>query len=230
MTEIQERLFELQDEKYRDFQVKLIPSVDPATVIGVRTPELRKLAKELAKRDDIDMFLAALPHDYFDENQLHAFILSGMKDYAGCMAGVCAFLPYVDNWATCDQMSPKAFSKNKDDLLVHIKDWLQSDKTYTIRFAAGMLMEHFLGDDFDAAYPELVAGISSDEYYVNMMRAWYFATALAKQYESIIPFIEEKKLDSWTHNKAIQKSVESYRITPEQKAYLKTLKIKQKRR
>ena len=230
MTEIQERLFELQDEKYRDFQVKLIPSVDPATVIGVRTPELRKLAKELAKRDDIDMFLAALPHDYFDENQLHAFILSGMKDYAGCMAGVCAFLPYVDNWATCDQMSPKAFRKNKDDLLVHIKDWLQSDKTYTIRFAAGMLMEHFLGDDFDAAYPELVAGTSSDEYYVNMMRAWYFATALAKQYESIIPFIEEKKLDSWTHNKAIQKSVESYRITPEQKAYLKTLKIKQERR
>ena len=230
MTEIQERLFELQDEKYRDFQVKLIPSVDPATVIGVRTPELRKLAKELAKRDDIDMFLDALPHDYFDENQLHAFILSGMKDYAGCMAGVCAFLPYVDNWATCDQMSPKAFSKNKDDLLVHIKDWLQSDKTYTIRFAAGMLMEHFLGDDFDAAYPELVAGISSDEYYVNMMRAWYFATALAKQYDSIIPFIEGKKLDIWTHNKAIQKSVESYRITPEQKAYLKTLKIKQKRR
>ena len=230
MTEIQERLFELQDEKYRDFQVKLIPSVDPATVIGVRTPELRKLAKELAKRDDIDMFLAALPHDYFDENQLHAFILSGMKDYAGCMAGVCAFLPYVDNWATCDQMSPKAFSKHKDDLLVHIKDWLQSDKTYTIRFAAGMLMEHFLGDDFDAAYPEFVAGISSDEYYVNMMRAWYFATALAKQYDSIIPFIEGKKLDIWTHNKAIQKSVESYRITPEQKAYLKTLKIKQERR
>ena len=230
MTEIQERLFELQDEKYRDFQVKLIPSVDPATVIGVRTPELRKLAKELAKRDDIDMFLAALPHDYFDENQLHAFILSGMKDYAGCMAGVCAFLPYVDNWATCDQMSPKAFRKNKDDLLVHIKDWLKSDRTYTIRFAAGMLMEHFLGDDFDAAYPEFVAGISSDEYYVNMMRAWYFATALAKQYESILPFIEEKKLDSWTHNKAIQKSVESYRITPEQKAYLKTLKIKQERR
>ena len=226
MTEIQERLFELQDEKYRDFQVKLIPSVDPATVIGVRTPELRKLAKELAKRDDIDMFLAALPHDYFDENQLHAFILSGMKDYAGCMAGVCAFLPYVDNWATCDQMSPKAFSKNKDDLLVHIKDWLKSDRTYTIRFAAGMLMEHFLGDDFDAAYPEFVAGIRSDEYYVNMMRAWYFATALAKQYDSAVRFIEEKKLDRWTHNKAIQKSVESYRITPEQKTYLKSLKIK----
>ena len=230
MTEIQERLFELQDEKYRDFQVKLIPSVDPATVIGVRTPELRKLAKELAKRDDIDMFLAALPHDYFDENQLHAFILSGMKDYAGCMAGVCAFLPYVDNWATCDQMSPKAFSKNKDDLLVHIKDWLKSDRTYTIRFAVGMLMEHFLGDDYDIAYPEMVAAIRSDEYYVNMMRAWYFATALAKQYDSIIPFIEGKKLDIWTHNKAIQKSVESYRITPEQKAYLKTLKIKQERR
>ena len=226
MTEIQERLFELQDEKYRDFQVKLIPSVDPATVIGVRTPELRKLAKELAKRDDIDMFLAALPHDYFDENQLHAFILSGMKDYGKCMSGVCSFLPFVDNWATCDQMSPKVFGKNKDDLLTHIKEWLRSDRTYTVRFAVGMLMEHFLGDDYDIAYPEMVAAIRSDEYYVNMMRAWYFATALAKQYDSAVRFIEEKKLDRWTHNKAIQKSVESYRITPEQKTYLKSLKIK----
>ena len=226
MTEIEERLFALQDEKYRDFQVKLIPTVDPESVIGVRTPELRKLAKELLKADDFYTFLDTLPHDHFDENQLHAFILSGMKDYDRCMAGVCAFLPYVDNWATCDQMSPKVFRKNRADLLVHIKEWLRSGETYTVRFAVGMLMEHFLEDDFDLSYPEMVADIISYEYYVNMMRAWYFATALAKQYESIIPFIEEKKLDRWTHNKAIQKSVESYRITPEQKAYLKSLRIK----
>ena len=226
MTEIEERLFALQDEKYRDFQIKLMPTVEPETVIGVRTPELRKLAKELLKGNDYDSFLAALPHDHFDENQLHAFILSGMKDYDRCMAGVCAFLPYVDNWATCDQMSPKVFRKNRADLLVHIKEWLRSGETYTVRFAVGMLMEHFLEDDFDLSYPEMVADIISYEYYVNMMRAWYFATALAKQYESIIPFIEEKKLDRWTHNKAIQKSVESYRITPEQKAYLKSLRIK----
>lgn len=226
MTEIQKRLFELRDEKYRDFQVKLIPSVDPAAVIGVRTPELRRLAKELSKRNDIDAFLDALPHEYFDENQLHAFILSGMKDYGRCMAGVCRFLPFVDNWATCDQMSPKVFGKNKEDLFAHIKVWLRSDETYTIRFAVGMLMEHFLGDDYNAAYPEMVAEIRSDEYYVNMMRAWYFATALAKQYDSTVGFIEDRKLDRWTHNKAIQKSVESYRITPEQKTYLKSLKIK----
>ena len=226
MTEIQKRLFELQDEKYRDFQVKLIPTVDPATVIGVRTPELRKLAKELSKKDDIDAFLKTLPHDHFDENQLHAFILSGMKDFTKCMTGVCGFLPFIDNWATCDQLSPKVFGKNKAELLAYINEWLQSDETYTIRFAAGMLMEHFLDDDFDIKYPEMVAAIESDEYYVNMMRAWYFATALAKQYDRVISFIEEKRLDKWTHNKTIQKSVESYRISPEQKTYLKSLKIK----
>ena len=226
MTEIQKRLFELRDEKYGEFQTKLIPSVNTAAVIGVRTPELRKLAKDLSKKEDIDAFLDALPHDYFDENQLHAFILSGMKDYDICIAGVCRFLPFVDNWATCDQMSPKVFGKNKKDLLVYIKEWLKSDETYTIRFAVGMLMEHFLGDDYDTAYPEMVAAIRSDEYYVNMMRAWYFATALAKQYDSAVGFIEEKKLDKWTHNKAIQKSVESYRITPDQKSYLRSLKIK----
>ena len=230
MTETEKRLFELQDEKYREFQIKLMPTVDPASVIGVRTPELRKLAKELLKRNDYDAFLDMLPHDHFDENQLHAFILSGMKDYEKCMAGVCSFLPFVDNWATCDQLSPKVFGKNKADLLAHIKEWLKSDKTYTVRFAVGMLMEHFLGEDFDIAYPEMVAAIRSDEYYVNMMRAWYFATALAKQYDAALPFIEDKRLDKWTHNKAIQKSVESYRINPEQKEYLKSLKIKQDHR
>ena len=226
MTEIQERLFELQDEKYREFQTKLIPTVEPSTVIGVRTPELRRFAKELLKANDTDAFLAVLPHEYFDENQLHAFILSGMKDYDRCMTGVCGFLPFVDNWATCDQLSPKVFGKNKDDLLIHIKEWLRSDRTYTIRFAAGMLMQHYLDDDFDISYPEMVAAVESDEYYVNMMRAWYFATALAKQYESVISFIEEKKLDKWTHNKTIQKAVESYRITPEQKAYLRSLRLR----
>lgn len=224
--EIREELFRLQDIKYRDFQGKLIPTVAPDTVIGVRTPELRKYAKELLKREDIADFLNDLPHKYFDENQLHAFIISGMKDYDACVNEVQRFLPFVDNWATCDQMSPKVFKKHKKDLLEEINNWLNSGETYIIRFAVGMLMEHFLDEDFDKSYPEMVSKIRSDEYYVNMMTAWYFATALAKQYESILPYIEDKKLDVWTHNKAIQKSVESYRITPEQKEYLKTLKIK----
>ena len=225
-AEIKEELFSLRDEKYREFQMKLMPTVAPERVIGVRTPQLRAFAKKLAKRDDTGEFLKALPHEYFDEDQLHAFILSGMKDYDRCIEGVCAFLPYVDNWATCDQMSPKVFRKNREDLLRHINEWIDSDETYTVRFGAGMLMEHFLGEDFDPAYPEMVAGIESDEYYVNMMRAWYFATALAKNWDEVLPFIKEKRLDEWTHNKAIQKSVESYRITPEQKDYLRSLKIK----
>ena len=220
------RLFELQDSKYGEFQAKLLPTVDPETIIGVRTPELRKLAKAMAKEPGIGRFLDSLPHRWFDENQLHAFILSGMKDYDACIVEVERFLPYVDNWATCDQLSPKVFKKNKNDLLCHIKEWLKSDRTYTVRFAAGMLMEHYLDEDFDPAYPEMVAAIESDEYYVNMMRAWYFATALAKQYDAVIPFIEEKRLDRWTHNKTIQKAVESYRITPEQKEYLKSLRIR----
>ena len=228
--EIRDELFVLRDEKYRDFQIKLMPGVDPDRVIGVRTPQLRALAKKLAKREDAGEFLAALPHEYFDEDQLHAFMLSGMKDYDICMEKVCAFLPYVDNWATCDQMSPKVFRKNREDLLRHIREWIASDRTYTVRFGAGMLMEHFLGEDFDPAYPEMVAGIESDEYYVNMMRAWYFATALAKNWDGALPFIEGKRLDEWTHNKAIQKSVESFRITPEQKEYLRSLKIRKGRK
>ena len=217
-----------QDKKYRDFQAKLIPTVNPEMIIGLRTPALRKYAKELAKREDADEFLTDLPHKYFDEDQLHAFMLSEIKDYERCMEGVNRFLPYVNNWATCDQMSPKIFKKHKDELLKNIKKWLKSKETYTVRFAIGMLMEHFLDEDFDAKYPEMVAGIRSDEYYINMMIAWYFATALAKQYDAVIPYIEENRLDAWTHNKAIQKSVESYRITDEQKEYLKSLKVKAK--
>ena len=220
-----ERLMELQDTGYRDMQKKIIPTVDPDSIIGVRTPALRALAKEILKSGDYKSFLNELPHKYFEENQLHAFILSGMKDFDECMDELEKFLPFVDNWATCDQMSPKVFKKHKDELLNHIKVWIKSDKTYTVRFGVGMLMEHFLDDDFDLKYPEMAARIRSDEYYVNMMIAWYFATALAKQYESIIPFIEQKRLAPWTHNKAIQKSVESYRITDEQKAYLKSLKV-----
>ena len=224
--EILNELYKKQDIQYRDFQAKLIPPKTADDMIGVRTPELRKYAKELLKREDIEEFLEILPHEFFDEYQLHAFIISGIKDYDKCMEEVDKFLPYVDNWATCDQLSPKVFKKHRPELLKQIKKWIKSKETYTVRFAIGMLMEHFLDEDFDIQYPEMVAKIRSDEYYINMMIAWYFATALAKQYDAILPFIEEKKLDKWTHNKAIQKSVESYRITPEQKEYLKTIKIK----
>ena len=223
---IQEELFKRQDIKYRDFQSGLIPGKTSEVMIGVRTPELRKLAKEILKAGGYEEFLNDLPHRYFDEDQLHAFIISGMKDYERAMEELIKFLPYVDNWATCDQMSPKVFKKHRQELLGHIKKWIGSDHTYTVRFGIGMLMEHFLDEDYERGYPEMVAGLRSDEYYVNMMIAWYFATALAKQYDSIIPYIEGKKLDDWTHNKAIQKAIESYRITPEQKEYLRTLKVK----
>lgn len=223
---IKAELFKLQDAKYRDFQIKLIPTVDPETVIGVRTPQLRAFAKGLLKNGSYEKFLESLPHGYFDENQLHVFLLSGMKDYESCMEGVQDFLPYIDNWATCDQLSPKAFKKHRPELLECIYSWIRSDKTYTIRFAVGMLMQHFLDEDFDMAYPEMVAGVRSQEYYVNMMLAWYFATALAKQYDTVLPYIEERRLDAWTHNKTIQKAVESYRVTAEQKEYLKSLRIK----
>ena len=224
--EIKEELFKLQDIEYRDFQAKLIPTEAVEYFIGVRTPALRKLAKQFVKRPDVEEFLQQLPHEYFDENQLHAFIISEMKDYDKCLEKLQKFLPYVNNWATCDQMSPKVFKKHREQLLPVIDKWIASDETYTIRFGVGMLMEHYLDDDFDIAYPNKVAALRSEEYYVNMMIAWYFATALAKQYDSVIPFIEGKKLDPWCHNKTIQKSIESYRITPEQKEYLRSLKIK----
>lgn len=223
---IRNELFGMQDLKYRELQTGIIPSRDPQTLIGVRTPALRSFAKQLAKREDLSDFLNDLPHLYFDEDQLHAFIISEIKDYDTCMAELEKFLPHVDNWATCDQMSPKVFKKHKEELLVKIREWIASDRPYTVRFGIGMLMQHFLDEDFDPAYPELAAGIRSEEYYVKMMIAWYFATALAKQYEAVLPYIENQRLDVWTHNKAIQKAIESYRITPEQKEYLRTLKIR----
>ena len=224
--DIHAELLTLQDPGYRDLQIRTIPSVKEGSIIGVRTPALRAMAKELSGREDIAQFLDDLPHELFEENQLHAFILSGMKDAEECIKLVDRFLPYVDNWATCDQMSPKVFRKNKTLLLEYVDRWIGSDHTYVRRFAIGMLLEHFLDEDFKPSYLSKVAKIRSDEYYVNMMTAWYFATALAKQYEQTLPFIEKQKLDKWTHNKAIQKAVESYRITPEQKEYLKTLKRK----
>ncbi len=224
-ADLHKKLYDLQDLKYRDLQIKIIPTADPESVIGVRTPELKALAKEMLSSGDYKDFLEELPHKYFEENQLQAFIISGMKDLNECMEELERFLPWIDNWATCDQMSPKIFKKHKEVLLTHIKEWINSENTYTVRFGLGMLMAHFLDDDYDPGYPEMVAGLRSDEYYINMMIAWYFATALAKQYESILPFIEKKRLDDWTHNKAIQKSVESRRITEEQKQYLKSLKV-----
>ncbi|MCR5005461.1 MAG: DNA alkylation repair protein [Clostridiales bacterium] len=226
IEEIRNRLYELQDPAYGDFQARLIPTVDPERIIGVRTPELRSLAKELAKREEIERFLEDLPHRFFDEDQLHAFIISLTKDLRTALEQVDRFLPFVDNWATCDQMSPKVFKKHHQELLPMIKTWVISGEIYTIRFGVGMLMQHFLDEDFDIAYPHIVAGIRSEAYYVRMMQAWYFATALAKQYEAVLPFLVEQRLDPWTHNKTIQKAVESYRITAEQKLYLKSLKIK----
>jgi len=224
--EIRKELKKLQDKGYREMQVTIIPTLEADSIIGVRTPALRQLAKKFAKREDISVFLSDLPHKFFEENQLHAFILSGMKDAESCIRLVDEFLPYVDNWATCDQMSPKVFKKHKQLLLEYVDKWIRSEHTYVKRFAIGMLMEHFLDEDFKTSYLTKVSKIRSEEYYVNMMIAWYFATALAKQYEDTLPFIEKQKLDKWTHNKSIQKAVESYRITPEQKEYLKTLKRK----
>jgi 3-methyladenine DNA glycosylase AlkD len=226
--EIVQRLFELRDEDYARMQCKIIPTVDPKRIIGVRTPVLKELAKELVKDEDRDLFLMDLPHGYFDEDQLHAFVISLEKDFGKCIDQVETFLPYIDNWATCDQLSPKVFRKHKEELLPYIDRWITSGKTYLIRFAVGMLMEHFLDQDFRIGYADKVVQIVSDEYYVNMMRAWYFATALCKQYEQIIQFIEQKKLDVWTHNKAIQKSVESRRIPEERKDYLRSLRIREK--
>ena len=226
MEKIENELFKLQDKKYQEFQAKLIPTRNPNTIIGVRTPELRKYAKDLLKNNEYKEFLKELPHKYFDENQLHAFIISGIKDYDECINYVNQFLPYIDNWATCDQMSPKIFKKNHDILLKEIKNWIKSKETYIIRFGIGMLMQHFLDEDFNPEYLEWVSNIESKEYYVNMMIAWYFAKKKKKKYVVTISYIENKKLDVWCHNKTIQKAIESYRITPEQKEYLKSLKIK----
>lgn len=226
--EIRKRLFALQDLKYRDFNVSLIPGINPEFSIGVRTPQMRKLAKELAKHEQIGEFIHELPHQYFEETNLHGFLICEIKDYEECVRELDRFLPYVDNWATCDLLSPKAFkaSKNHERLLTDIQRWMASPEPYTIRFGIEILMTYFLNEEFKPEYLEWVAAKTQDHYYIKMMVAWYFATALAKQWEATIPVIEKRILPKWTHNKAIQKAIESYRITPEQKDYLRTLKEK----
>lgn len=223
---IRSELFELQDLGYKNFHAKLVPTVNPDIIIGIRTPVLCKFAKKLSNTQEAEDFLKILPHKYYDENNLHAFLIESVKDYNKVIELTDRFLPYVDNWATCDLMSPKIFAKHTEELFIKIKLWIKSDKVYTVRYGIGMLMRYFLDESFEESYLELVANITSEEYYINMMIAWYFATALAKQYDSAIKFIEQHKLNKWTHNKAIQKAIESLRINPEQKAYLRTLKIK----
>lgn len=227
MEEIVKELKEHSESDFADFQSKLTPGTDREKFLGVRTPYLRKMAKRIIKDQNLcENFLAELPHTYFDENQLHTFLVAEIKDYDNCIARVEEFLPYIDNWATCDQATPKALAKNKKDLYKRVKKWLKSKETYVIRYAIGTLLCFFLDEDFDKEHLDLVCKIKSEEYYVNMMIAWYIATALAKQWEATLPVIEENRLEPWTHNKAIQKAKESYRITPEQKEYLNTLKQK----
>lgn len=226
MDTITEQLLALQDLEYKRFHSKLMPTIDPEVIIGVRTPELRRLTKVLKGSAEADVFLKELPHHYYEENNLHGFLIETIKDFDACIAALNEFLPYVDNWATCDMMAPKVLKKNLPGLYEWVKIWIASGNTYTVRFGVNMLMKYYLDDSFLPEYPELVASIISDEYYVKMVVAWYFATALAKQYEAVLPYLQEKRLEVWTHNKTIQKAVESYRITPEQKNYLKQLKIK----
>lgn len=226
VANIQKQLLEMQDLDYKAFHSRLMPTISPETIIGVRTPALRKFAKEIAKYGVAEDFIADLPHEFYEENNLHGFLLEGMKDFDKCLDEVNRFLPYVDNWATCDMMRPKVFKKNPEALLPKIREWMASGKTYTVRYGIGMLMTYFLDEHFDVKYVDEVAAVESEEYYVKMMVAWYFATALAKQWDAVISFIEEGNLEKWTHNKAIQKAVESYRITPEQKTYLRGLKQK----
>ena len=228
MTEIQERLFALRDEGYRDFNARLLPTVDKTRIIGVRTPALRGLAKELLKTVDPAPFMAQLPHAYFEEDGLHAAFIEAIRDFDACLAETERFLPFVDNWATCDCMKPPVFRRHRAELLPHIRAWLDSGETYTIRYGVNLLMSLFLDADFDPVYLDWAAELRSEEYYVNMAVAWYFATALAKQYEAALPYLEQHRLDCWTHNKAIQKAVESYRVGDGRKAYLKTLKRKKK--
>lgn len=223
--DIRNRLMDLKDEEYKAFNSKLIPNVDESLVIGVRVPALRKLEKEL-RTEDLGNWLSDLPHKYLEENTLHGIVISNMKSQEECLLRLEEFLPYIDNWASCDIMNPKVLAKDKERFLACIKSWIKSEHLYTSRFGMEMLMSYFLDDDFKEEYLELPASVKSEEYYLNMMIAWFFATALAKQWESAITYLEDNRLSKWTHNKTIQKAIESYRISPEQKEYLRGLKTK----
>ena len=224
MNDIQEALLAMADEAYKQFQCGLLPNIFPRNIIGVRTHVLRKFVKSLSDKQ-VAGFMEHLPHSFHEENNLHAFLIEKIADYDACIAALECFLPYIDNWATCDSLRPKCFAAHKPELLEKIKEWLVSEHTFTVRYAIQMLMVHFLDDEFSEEYPELVALVDSEAYYVRMMVAWYYATALTKQWDSAIVYITEKKLSPWVHNKTIQKAVESYQITPEQKIYLKSLKV-----
>lgn len=222
--DITEHLFSLSDEGYRQFQIPLMPTVEAERVIGVRTPLLRRMAKELAGSETARNFLTELPHTYYEENQLHAFLIEQIADFDACMAAVETFLPYVDNWSTCDGWSPKVFGQYPQRLLEKIQQWIAVPHPYTVRYGIGMLQRYFLDHRFDPCYLSWIAQICREEYYVRMMVAWFFATALAKQYAETVVYLEEKRLSPWIHNKTIQKAVESYRISPEHKQYLRTLR------
>lgn len=226
MTATQKKLFELQDRDYALFQSKLTPTVDPELFIGVRVPLCRALARELSKNgiDEAEKFFTELPHQYYDENMLHGLLISEIRDFDRCISALEAFLPYVDNWAVCDIMSPKCFKKRRKELLPFIETWVKSSEEYTVRFGLEMLMTHFLDDDFKPEYLMIAASVHSDKYYVNMMIAWFFATALTKQWDSAIGYITDSRLEKWVHNKTIQKARESCRMTSEQKGYLHALK------
>lgn len=223
---LQELLFAMAEEEYGHFQAKLIPTVDPALILGVRMPKLRALAREISGSPEAEAFLGTLPHTYFEENQLHAALIERIRDYPACLAATERFLPFVDNWATCDCLSPKVFGKNRDALLDEIRRWITSEKTYTVRFAVKQLMAWYLDESFFPECLAMVAAVGSEDYYVKMMAAWFFATALAKQYATALPYLEQERLSIWVHNKTIQKAVESHRITPEQKIYLRSLRKK----
>lgn len=222
---ITDKLFKNQDNVYRLFQAKLMPTIDINSIIGVRVPIVRDIAKEYINDKESKVFMNDLPHKYFDENMLHGLLISEIKDYDECIKEVNKFLPYIDNWAVCDTMSPKIFKKNQDKLINEIIKWSKKKDTYTIRFGIEMLMTHYLDDNYKKEYLEIPFKVKSDEYYVQMMIAWFYATALAKRWDDTIKYVESKQLDKWVHNKIIQKSIESYRITEEQKEYLKTLKM-----
>lgn len=220
---ITDRLFEMQDTGYRDFQRRLMPDIPKEKVIGVRTPALRKLAKELAGTEEAAAFILQLPHKYYEEDNLHTFLICEMKDYDDCMAEVERFLPYIDNWATCDCFTPKVFKKHRAEVYEKIKQWLGSAETYTVRFGIVTLMD-YLKTDFEKQMLSLVADIRSEEYYINMATAWYFSMALVWQYNAALPYLTEERLDKWTHNKSIQKATESRQIDDKTKEYLRTLK------
>ena len=219
-----DRLMEVKDDTYREFQIKLVPNIPPETILGVRTPEMRKIAKEVSESPERDAFLRDVPHRYYEENLIHFFVVSMIKDFDACVEAVESFLPYVDCWPVSDQATPKAFAKNRQEVLPYIKKWIASEHVYTARFGIRMLMNEFLGDDFKEEYLELVADKRGKDYYLKMMVAWYFATALAKRYDETVPYFEKRRLDEWVHKKAIQKAIESYRVSDEHKDYLRSLR------